>query len=420
MTLLHIAANYLAWFVTLFSVEITPQPHVQKRPYLKAEMDFSGKPVKLAQNLIKLNYGDELDMWLAQCDTGLSGDGKINIMHLGDSHIQADHMSGRMRELLQFSFGNGGRGLVFPYRAAGKTNTPDNYKLQVGGEWKGCKNVSYFKICDIGANGIMVYTYDTSAYFYINPNTNPWLNYSFNYVKLFTKNTAGQFDYFIRKDSVTVVRAQVAKRDSFFTELSFNEYQPVFGLSLGRKDTLQREFNFFGASLENDTPGVLYHMAGINGAEYFSFLRCNLLGLQLRHLNPHLVIISLGTNEGFNPYYNDEDFKINASLLIDRIREAKPGVSILLTMPGESLQKRKYPVKRLASVRKVLYEIAAEKHCAVWDLYEVMGGLGSMKRWHAHSLTAKDLIHYNAAGYRLQGELLYTALLKYYTQKRGN
>src|SRR5690349_6311513 len=42
---------------------------------------------------------------------------KVIVIHLGDSHIQADLLSGRVRTLLQDSavFGNGGRGLVFPY-----------------------------------------------------------------------------------------------------------------------------------------------------------------------------------------------------------------------------------------------------------------------------------------------------------------
>src|SRR5688572_27140196 len=42
---------------------------------------------------------------------------KVNVIHIGDSHIQADLFSGRVRSLLQDSavFGNGGRGLIFPY-----------------------------------------------------------------------------------------------------------------------------------------------------------------------------------------------------------------------------------------------------------------------------------------------------------------
>ena len=50
---------------------------------------------------------------------------KVVVVHICDSHIQADYFSGTMRELLQRKFGNAGRGLVFPYRAA-KTNEKMN------------------------------------------------------------------------------------------------------------------------------------------------------------------------------------------------------------------------------------------------------------------------------------------------------
>ena len=52
--------------------------------------------------------------------------GVINIVHIGDSHIQADYFSGMLRMCLQKQFGNAGRGLIFPYKVA-KTNEPYNY-----------------------------------------------------------------------------------------------------------------------------------------------------------------------------------------------------------------------------------------------------------------------------------------------------
>ncbi|HEU4497482.1 MAG TPA: hypothetical protein VFR70_10560, partial [Flavobacterium sp.] len=50
-----------------------------------------------------------------------SRSGKINIVHIGDSHIQADLMTNSIRKKLQQEFGNGGRGFIFPYSLA-RTN----------------------------------------------------------------------------------------------------------------------------------------------------------------------------------------------------------------------------------------------------------------------------------------------------------
>ena len=40
---------------------------------------------------------------------------KVKILQIGDSHIQPDNFSGETRRKLQSQYGNGGRGLVFPY-----------------------------------------------------------------------------------------------------------------------------------------------------------------------------------------------------------------------------------------------------------------------------------------------------------------
>jgi len=53
---------------------------------------------------------------------------RINILQIGDSHIQADFSSAQIRNDIQTDFGNAGRGLVVPFRVAG-TNEPFNYKI---------------------------------------------------------------------------------------------------------------------------------------------------------------------------------------------------------------------------------------------------------------------------------------------------
>lgn len=404
----------LAWLVA----PVAPAPVHSPKPLNIFKTDFTGKPVKLSVNVIKANQGDELNFWMNACDSVLQyGQSKISVMHIGDSHIQADYFSGRMRELLQYSFGNGGRGLVFPYRIA-KTNNPDNYKVHWTGEWANCKNVNYSKVGDMGICGVSVTTKDSLAGFILNPSFNSLFNYDFKRVKLFSKISTDALNYVLRNYTMSMGSFIPEEFDSTCTWLSFDSYQQKFVLGFKPVDTLSREFEFYGMSLENDSAGLLYHAAGINGAEYFSWNRCNLLQNQMKQLAPHLVIISLGANEGFNRQYSDAVLRENASKLIDLVRQANPDASILITLPGESWYRKRAPIKRHIEVRRVLNEVAAEKHCAVWDLYAVMGGPGSMRKWQKRKLTARDMVHYNAPGYRLQGELLYSALMDYYIKNR--
>ena len=59
----------------------------------------------------------------------------------------------------------------------------------------------------------------------------------------------------------------------------------------------------------------------------------------------------------------------------------------------------------------------AKKHnAAVWDLFEVMGGLGSIKDWIAAGLANSDKIHLLKPGYELVADLMFNALMQAYDQ----
>jgi hypothetical protein len=65
---------------------------------------------------------------------------QVRIAHIGDSHIQADFLPGKMRYLLQHQFGNAGRGLVFPYQQAG-THSPIDFKTESEAEFESKRSV---------------------------------------------------------------------------------------------------------------------------------------------------------------------------------------------------------------------------------------------------------------------------------------
>ncbi len=62
-----------------------------------------------------------------------SGQQTVNIVHIGDSHIQGNMLTAEVRRLLQEKFGNAGRGLVFPYslvRTSGSRDAVFNCKAK--------------------------------------------------------------------------------------------------------------------------------------------------------------------------------------------------------------------------------------------------------------------------------------------------
>ena len=69
-----------------------------------------------------------------------SKSGKINIVHIGDSHIQADLFTAKIRTQFQKVYGNGGFGFTFPYSVA-KTNNSAPIRYSASGNFQSFRNL---------------------------------------------------------------------------------------------------------------------------------------------------------------------------------------------------------------------------------------------------------------------------------------
>jgi lysophospholipase L1-like esterase len=339
--------------------------------------------------------------------------GQVRFLHLGDSHIQADFMTNEIRTRLQNLFGGqkGARGLVFPFKVA-RTNNPRNYSFSYTGVWKSCRNVARKKGCELGVCGMMVSTNQAASLTFAN---NPKYHQpSFNRIRIYHLNKGFQLklDDNIEKERIT---------DSLvgYTDFILNDYCQKFTLRLKSETSRPKNFELYGISLESDSAGVVYEAEGVNGAGVSSFLGCSLLDQQLTAQNPDFVVISLGTNDAYYYKYNDSIFYGQYSRLISRIRKALPDAAIILTTPPDHYLQRKKPNARVEGLCTMVYKLANEQQCAVWDLFSIMGGLGSVKDWQKNNLAGSDKIHFTQPGYFLQGKLFFDALMKAFRQENN-
>ncbi len=343
----------------------------------------------------------------------LKGNKQLRVLHMGDSHIQADFFSGRIRELLQgFALGiQGSRGFIFPYNVAA-TNNPDNYKVKYTGKWTNNRNTQKQNGCDLGLAGISVTTTDSGASIQIILNNSSYPFQDFNKVKIFHNTGNSVFQVNLIENNIVAGTYNPLGYTYFTTDDHFDTLNLIFQ----KTDSLQTNFTLYGIELDNDDPGIIFSSVGINGAEVGSFLKCNLLEAQLKVLDPEWVIISLGTNEAYGKNFDKISFENHYNQLIQRIKTALPESFILLTTPADSYRKRRYPNPDMMVARKVIMDIAFQNGCAVWDLHDVMGGYKSIIKWQMAGLAAGDKIHFSKAGYSLQGDLLFNAFLKAYDQ----
>ncbi len=346
------------------------------------------------------------------------GKGQVNIWKVGGSHIQADIWSSRLRRNFQTLMPgcDAGRGLIFPMKIA-KTNNPYSFDVKYTGEWDKCKNVEKNKNCTLGLTGMQVFTSDTNASFtiYFRTREYEYLNYPFNHVKLFYNIDTTSFDVEITNVPANVYSVRI-NPELGYQEFIFNRYIDTVSFKLVKHDSCQQNFTLYGLTLESDLPGIYYHGVGVNGASVPSYLRCNELEKQLQVIKPDLVVFSIGINDAYmtQSEFIPEEFYQNYDSLIQRIHSVSPNTAILFTNNNDSYYKRRFPNKNVLKVREQMLLLAKKYNAAFWDMFQVMGGLGSIYQWQQAGLAKKDKIHLTTEGYKLMGDLMFSAILKKY------
>lgn len=326
----------------------------------------------------------------------------VSIVHIGDSHIQANYITGMVRNLFQDDFGNAGRGLVFPYRLANSYG-PNDVKFNYVGKWDYCSIKKDFESNKIGMVGYSAI-----------PQPNAELSIKVSEKGSLTFNKITILDEFGTllpiSDSNVISWERINNQTFIASENLISEIRFKSTHSIKIKPNIQ------GVILTNDSSGILYHSMGVNGATVSQYLRSSNFQNQMVDLDAKLTVISFGTNDcyTYSSKFCSSCVKEDYQKMIQRIRKQDPDMAILITTPSDHFFRRRYSNKNLVKLRSVLYEIVDEENVALWDLYQIMGGKNSILDWQKASLARRDLIHFTKEGYEKQGDLLYRALMYHY------
>lgn len=397
---------------------------------------------------------------------------KINILHVGDSHIQADLFTDKTRKDLQNIFGNGGRGFVFPHRLAG-TNGSSDYKFTSNVKWSGWRNInSVNPDYPVGLSGIALIT--NARDFAIEFDAK-FPDNDFNLIRVVTPFNRPLFDVATAKKTI-VMESEVPKKITHKIKngevlgsiadkynVSISAIKKANGLKSDRiragkslkiptnerqpKKIYRSEFiplpmqedavsHFYrseksldeiylipsegafdvalsGIVLENNQPGILYHSIGVNGAKLSDYNKYPEFFEQTKALTPDLVIVSLGTNESFDKMTGN-DYMAQLDLFVGNLKKQNPEVEVLVLTPPPSLFKRRYPNTFAADYAQKTIDQSSPAKYAAWDLYSQLGGLYGVGRNARKGLIGGDRVHYTNAGYFKMGALLSEAILKAY------
>lgn len=337
----------------------------------------------------------------------------VTIVHIGDSHILADQFSGEIREALQNEYGNAGRGLIFPYKLA-ESNGPNDYRSSSNIKWDNRKVINSKKTYNIGISGMTIKTKIDTADFGIK--VKDTITYAFNKVTLFHDKSDSAYDYMLFDGSernIGFIKSRVTDKRPYTSTVVFDTLVKQVVFKAVRYDTTQCYAQIYGLLLENGKQGIIYNTIGVNGARYYHFNLSRSFFEQLAYLRPDLIIVSMGANEAFGKPFNMASINKTIDYFITTSQKVCPQAKFIITTPSDSYKKRKKNANA-GVVRTLLVKYCKQKNIAYWDLYNVMGGFGSMSKWNKAKLSQPDRLHFNKAGYQLQAELFLKALTKSY------
>ncbi|MDE5845623.1 MAG: hypothetical protein K2H44_09615 [Muribaculaceae bacterium] len=380
--------------------------------------------IKADSNYIDLN-GDDWSS-LAQ-SLKESSYRPFSVVHIGDSHIQADVSTGRIRKNFQNKFGSGGRGLITPLKIAG-TNEPYNYRFETTAANTSAKLLKMPWMTDMGFTGVaftptpLKFDLKLSTLVQSNPEGE-----EFNRVRIFT-NGKIFIDRVLNESNQDVKFTASAIDDEDYVDIKLESMEPSITINAHSFEPV----TIFGAELIGNDNGVRYHAIGNNGATYSSYNRLGSMGCDISRLNPDLVVISLGTNESFS---NMEPDMLEAEIdyLVKDIKRNNPSAKILLTTPMEcqkaqrvsrtkrsrsgqrrtvySVTKNYVINDKVKIMRDAIIKYGNNHSIPVYDWYNIAGGDGASNKWLDAGLMSKDRIHDTFLGYEVTGDLTYNAII---------
>lgn len=340
--------------------------------------------------------------------------GKVNIMHIGGSHVQAGTFSHRLRMNLLNNFTGltADRGMIFPYSVGKKCNNPADYRVSKSNTLELCRNVYKNPERELGLCGIAVTACDSTEWIKIRMNEHG-TDFATNEITILGYSSVGNVVPYLDFAGHHVQPTRVnpdTRRYTYKLPVAVDSFKIVIPCHSGDSFTLT------GIYLGNGKPGISLSSIGVNGAAVPDYLKCPYFCRDLQLVEPDLVIFGIGINDAAGPNFDTVVFRRNYLRLIDSIRSVNPQCAFIFITNNDSYKKtgrHRYSVNRNGALaRDVFYRLAKETDGAVWDMFDIMGGLTSMTKWRDAGLGRPDRIHFTPAGYNLMGDMLYKAIIK--------
>lgn len=346
----------------------------------------------------------------------------VRVLWLGDSHTNADFMSGTVRRALAERFGDGGPGFV---RIGSKPYRHDGLKTGRDGRWnidpdpparRSQQDDGVF-----GLGGTRAVPAPGASFTLKLAGRPPGatdeparfeLAYTLPAGAMFEVDLAGKR---LRIDATSA-------RDIASSGISHLPLTASLGSPFALRP-LAGAPRLFGVVIEKTAEvGLVLDTSGIDGARLETPLAWNEAAFvaEAARRAPELFVLAYGTNEAFDQL-KVERYGPQLAALVERLRKASPRASCLVLGPTDA-PLGEGSVPRVAEVSAALQASATAVGCSFASLQQLMGGEGSFARGMKakERLAQPDKLHLTPRGYQELGQALAKKLLDAFSEGQGD
>lgn len=348
---------------------------------------------------------------LDRLSSGDSDDGQVRIAVFGDSFIEADIFTADLREMFQKQFGGCGVGFVtitsitsgfrptvrhtfdgWSSHAVTDSVYFDKKKQGISGHYFVPRNGAYVELRGQSKYASLLDTCQRASIFFYNKDS----------VLLSARVNRGESKQYAFGPSDRLQQVQVDGRiGSVRWSVDRADSALFYGLAMDGKK---------GIILDN------FSLRGSSGLSLRSIPQSMLK--QFNRLRPYdLVILEYGLNVATERGRNYDNYQKGLLTAIAHLKECFPQAGILLLSVGDRDYKTEngelHTMPGVKNLVRYQQNIAAESAIAFWNMFEAMGGDGSMADLvHAKpSMANYDYTHINFRGGRYLAGLLYETLM---------
>ena len=347
----------------------------------------------------------------------------VNILHIGDSHIALDHMTGVLRARWQDAFGNAGRGL--PPGAPYPYFSPQGYAVTMTGPWNVASSLTGKMPGPSGIEGFRISSASGSAEIALQT------PHDINMIEidavggsdagslLLTIGDAAPLRLSTRSLSQGLVRLHVPAASAHRIVLA---------------PAGDGQVALLGWAMLTGKPGIRYDSYGISGATLavVDHWDRDIVDEQVRRLAPDLVMLGYGTNEGFNDGLNLKTYAARLETLIARLKRLAPDASIVVLGSFDGARRAGGKAgaggacgdgwvtpPKLGPLREAQKQVAERTGAVFIDGSHIMGPCG-ISQWVGATppLAWPDHVHLRPEGARRAGAALWADLMGAYEARQ--